>query len=100
MNRPYPLLLKPVLKSYLWGGDRLKKEFGFDAGETITAQSWMLACHKDGSNIVRNGALAGQTLPGVLQNGAMRAAHSDQIDRRKAKAVTSGVSRSGLRPHV
>lgn len=67
MEKPYPLLLKPVFKSYLWGGDRLKKEFGFDSGEPITAEAWMLACHKDGSNIVANGALAGQTLPDVLQ---------------------------------
>ena len=67
MGKPYPLLLKPVLKPYLWGGDRLKKEFGFDAGEPITAEAWMLACHKDGSNVVANGALAGQTLPDVLQ---------------------------------
>ena len=67
MEKPYPLLLKPVFKSYLWGGDRLKKEFGFDAGEPITAEAWMLACHKDGSNVVANGALAGQTLPDVLQ---------------------------------
>ena len=67
MKRPYPLLLKPVFKSYLWGGDRLKKEFGFDSGEPTTAEAWMLSCHKDGSNIVANGALAGTALPDVLQ---------------------------------
>jgi mannose-6-phosphate isomerase len=67
MERPYPLLLKPVFKSYLWGGDRLNKEFGFHSGNPITAEAWMLACHKDGSNVVANGALAGQMLPDVLQ---------------------------------
>ena len=39
MEKPYPLLLQPVFKSYLWGGDRLKKEFGFDSGEPITAEA-------------------------------------------------------------
>ena len=67
MERPYPLLLKPVFKSYLWGGDRLQKEFGFHSGDPITAEAWMLACHKDGSSVVANGALAGQMLPDVLQ---------------------------------
>ena len=67
MEKPYPLLLKPVLKSYLWGGDRLKSEFGFASSEPVTAEAWMLSCHKDGSNIVANGALAGHALPEVLQ---------------------------------
>ena len=62
MDRPYPLLLTPVLKSYLWGGDRLQKEFGFHSGDPITAEAWMLACHKDGSSVVANGALAGVCL--------------------------------------
>lgn len=29
VERKYPLLLKPVIKDYLWGGTRLKTEFGF-----------------------------------------------------------------------
>ena len=29
-NIQYPLLLKPVIKDYLWGGTRLKTEFGFE----------------------------------------------------------------------
>ena len=28
--KKYPLLLKPVLKDYLWGGRRLIDEFGFE----------------------------------------------------------------------
>ena len=55
-NIQYPLLLKPVVKDYLWGGTRLKTEFGFETDKEIAAEGWMLSCHKDGTNIVDNGA--------------------------------------------
>ncbi len=58
----YPLLLKAPLKDYLWGGTRLKEEFGFETDKDIAAEAWMLSCHKDGNSIVRNGKFAGLTL--------------------------------------
>lgn len=61
----YPLLLKPAVKDYLWGGTRLKTEFGYEAG-AIAAEAWVLSCHKDGPSVVQNGELAGRTLPEVL----------------------------------
>lgn len=35
-NIQYPLLLKPVIKDYLYGGTRLKTEFGFETDKEIT----------------------------------------------------------------
>ncbi|MEE1187113.1 MAG: type I phosphomannose isomerase catalytic subunit [Acutalibacteraceae bacterium] len=63
----YPLLLKPVIKDYLWGGTRLKTEFGFKTDKQIAAEGWMLACHKDGTNTVTNGAYAGKPLDEALK---------------------------------
>ncbi|MGN0493280.1 MAG: type I phosphomannose isomerase catalytic subunit [Acutalibacteraceae bacterium] len=63
----YPLLLKPVIKDYLWGGTRLKTEFGFETDKEIAAEGWMLSCHKDGTNTVINGAYAGKPLDEVLR---------------------------------
>ena len=63
----YPLLLKPVIKDYLWGGTRLKTEFGFETDKQIAAEGWMLSCHKDGTNTVENGAYAGKSLDEVLK---------------------------------
>lgn len=63
----YPLLLKPVIKDYIWGGTRLKEEYGFDTDKAIAAEGWMLASHKDGTNIVANGELAGKTFDEVLR---------------------------------
>ncbi len=62
----YPLLLKPPVKDYLWGGTRLKTEFGLASDTDIAAEGWMLSCHKDGSNTVVNGEFAGKSLPDVL----------------------------------
>ena len=62
----YPLLLKPVIKDYIWGGTRLKTEFGFETDKDIAAGGWMLSCHKDGTNTVLNGVYEGKPLDEVL----------------------------------
>lgn len=41
----YPLLLKPPIKDYLWGGTKLKADFGFETDKDITAEAWMLSAH-------------------------------------------------------
>lgn len=65
MNR-YPLLLKPVLKDYLWGGRRLIDEFKFETDKDIAAEAWMLSAHKDGTSIVLNGEFEGKTINEVF----------------------------------
>lgn len=57
-----PLKLHPCYKEYLWGGDRLKKEYGKADAPDVTAESWELACHKDGMSVISEGPLAGKTL--------------------------------------
>ena len=74
MNQPYPLLLRPVIKDYLWGGRRLIDEYKFDAAGDIAAEGWMLACHKDGTNVIRNGPLAEQPLNKALSDWGYDAA--------------------------
>ena len=46
-----PILLAPILKNYIWGGTRLKTEYGFESDEERVAEAWMLSSHKDGKNI-------------------------------------------------
>ncbi len=65
--KKYPLLLKPVIKDYLWGGRRLIDEYGFETDMKIAAEGWMLASHKDGTNIVLNGELCGQSFDQALK---------------------------------
>ena len=66
----YPLLLKPPVKDYLWGGTKLKTEYGYETDKTKAAEAWVLSCHKDGEDEVTNGGFAGKTLSEVLSCGA------------------------------
>ena len=60
--KPYPLLLSPTLKNYLWGGTKLKTDFPFTSDDDKAAEAWVLSCHADGPSIIQNGELCGQTL--------------------------------------
>lgn len=62
----YPLLLKAHGTDYIWGGDKLIKEYGFETDKEIMAEAWVLSNHKDGMNTVLNGEFAGKTLNEVL----------------------------------
>lgn len=65
--------LKPVFKDYIWGGTRLKDDFGFESNLDKLAEGWMLACHKDGKNIIENGEYAGKTLEDIIDEiGAVK----------------------------
>lgn len=57
-----PLRLRPCYKEYLWGGRRLKKEFGKTDAPEVTAESWELACHADGMSTVAEDEFSGKTL--------------------------------------
>ena len=50
-----PIKLKAPLKDYLWGGTRLKTDFGKKTDLEKVAESWELSCHKDGPSVVASG---------------------------------------------
>lgn len=60
------LKLSPAFKDYLWGGTKLKNDFGFQTDLDIVAEGWMLSCHKDGENYIENGVYRGKTLSEVI----------------------------------
>lgn len=62
----YILKLNPVFKDYLWGGTKLRDEYGFKSDLDKLAEGWMLSCHKDGENTVENGEFIGNTLTEVI----------------------------------
>ena len=57
-----PLKMRPCYKEYLWGGTRLKPEFGKTDAPEVTAESWELASHPDGVSVVEGGLFSGKTL--------------------------------------
>lgn len=63
----YPIRLKPAFKDYLWGGTRLRDDFGKDCDFDKIAESWELSCHKDGNSVVADGEFAGLTLAEYIE---------------------------------
>lgn len=62
----YILKLKPVFKDYIWGGTKLRDEYGFESNLEKLAEGWMLSCHKDGENLIENGDFEGKTLTEIV----------------------------------
>lgn len=63
------LKLNPVFKDYIWGGTRLRDDFGLKTDINPVAEGWMLACHKDGMNTIDSGEYDGKTLESVIKEG-------------------------------
>lgn len=60
-------LLTPACKDYLWGGQRLKTDFGIQSELDPLAEAWVLSCHPDGPSVLANGPCAGMTLAAYLE---------------------------------
>ncbi len=66
----YPMKLTAPCKDYIWGGNRLREEYGKTSDADRIAESWELSCHKDGESIIFNGDFAGKTLSEFIkENG-------------------------------
>lgn len=63
MTELYPMVLKAACKDYIWGGTRLRTEYGQQSSAGKVAESWMLSNHPDGPSTVVNGTCSGMTLP-------------------------------------
>lgn len=61
------LKLQPCGKDYLWGGTRLRDEYGKKIDLTPLAETWECSIHPDGSSMIANGEFKGQTLSSVLK---------------------------------
>lgn len=54
--------LVPAFKDYLWGGTKLKDEYGKKSNLNIVAETWELSTHPDGLTVIGSGEYEGQTL--------------------------------------
>ena len=59
--------LNPAFKDYLWGGTKLKENFGKKTDMDILAESWEVSVHPDGPSVVASGKYEGKTLPEYLE---------------------------------
>lgn len=56
------LKLSPACKDYIWGGNRLKKEFHKKFSGSVLAETWELSCHPDGPSKIASGGPVGRAL--------------------------------------
>lgn len=61
-----PMLLQPVGKNYLWGGNRLKEEYAKEILLTPLAETWECSVHPDGPSLIGSGEYKGVTLAQLL----------------------------------
>lgn len=66
-NNTAAVLLKPAFKNYLWGGTRLRTEYGKECDFEKIAESWELSAHKDGESIVCGGEYDGMTFSDYIE---------------------------------
>lgn len=56
------LFLKPQLKDVVWGGNKLRDEFGYEKAGDSTGECWGISAHPNGDCEIKNGTYAGKTL--------------------------------------
>ena len=63
------LKLTPSCKDYLWGGNRLRSDFGIKSDLNPLAEAWVLSCHPDGPSYLPDGTTLAEYIaahPGCL----------------------------------
>lgn len=63
-----PLFLEPVMQEKIWGGRRLKDEFGYAIPSDKTGECWAISAHPNGVSTVTNGRFAGLGLDVLYRN--------------------------------
>ncbi len=61
------LFINPVFKEMIWGGNRMRQEFGYDIPGEQTGECWAVSAHPNGDGTIKNGALKGQHLSEVYK---------------------------------
>lgn len=56
------LFLQPHLKDVVWGGSKLRDEFGYEGAGDSTGECWGISAHPNGESVVLTGCFKGMTL--------------------------------------
>lgn len=75
------LKLNAPCKDYIWGGNRLREEYGKKLDSDKIAESWELSCHKDGQSVIDGGEFNGKTLSEFIDAKSKTAALGTNCDR-------------------
>ncbi len=59
--------LIPACKDYLWGGNKIREEFGVEFDGNPLAESWELSVHPDGPSVISTGEFEGMSFRNYIQ---------------------------------
>ncbi len=62
------IFLEPVFKEMIWGGNRLKTDFGYNIPSDNTGECWAVSAHSNGDCTIKNGEFKGHTLSSLWNN--------------------------------
>src|SRR5699024_8881484 len=71
---------RPILKEKIWGGQKLQSVLQKETTTEQVGESWEISAVKDSVSVVKNGALAGQSLTQLL------AVYKDKLVGKKVYA--------------
>lgn len=84
--------LDPAFKDYIWGGTRLRDEYGKKCDYDKVAESWELSCHKDGPSVVADGEYKGLTLNEYIERQARAFLARTAKDLRTSLSLLSSLT--------
>lgn len=61
------LFFAPEFKTMIWGGNKMKEEFGYDIPADNTGECWAISAHPNGDCMVRGGKYDGKRLSELWQ---------------------------------
>ncbi|SDB37504.1 mannose-6-phosphate isomerase [Streptococcus henryi] len=62
-----PLFLQSVMHEKIWGGTKLRDEFGYAIPSESTGEYWAISAHPHGVSTIKNGRFEGMKLDGLYQ---------------------------------
>lgn len=62
MSHEYTSFFAPVFQERIWGGNRLREQFGYDIPSEQTGECWAISAHPNGQTTVINEPFRGKTL--------------------------------------
>lgn len=67
MDKKEIIFLKPQLKDVVWGGEKLRDEFGYEGAGDSTGECWGISAHPNGDCEIINGTYKGMTLSALYK---------------------------------
>lgn len=62
------IFMKPVFKQMIWGGNRMRAEYGYDIPGDNTGECWAISAHENGDDTVLGGTFDGIKLSELYKN--------------------------------